>query len=255
MDWILDFFLTASPLQASAWMLLENVILFCAALLLGEVIARLFVDRRVTPVPPPVTPREIILVILCVLMNTLVTLAGWWLWRHGYLIVRRAAGWRTLVDVIVLLMAMDLGMYVTHRMAHWKPVFDVLHASHHRYDHPRPLNLFVLHPGEVLGFGSLYLAVMCLYSASWFAICIYLTLNLVFGTLGHVGVEPFPKSWTRWRIVRQIGTSTFHAEHHLRRQFNFGFYTLLWDRLFGTLDPQYQQQFESASAMRKAAGN
>ena len=42
-------------------------------------------------------------------------------------------------------------------------------------------------------------------------------LNLIFGTLGHVGVEPFPKSWARWRLLRQIGTSTFHAEHHLRR--------------------------------------
>jgi sterol desaturase/sphingolipid hydroxylase (fatty acid hydroxylase superfamily) len=74
---------------------------------------------------------------------------------------------------------------------------------------------------------------------------IYLSLNLIFGTLGHVGVEPFPKSWARWRIVRQIGTSTFHAEHHLQRQYNFGFYTLLWDRLFGTMDPRYEQQFET----------
>jgi sterol desaturase/sphingolipid hydroxylase (fatty acid hydroxylase superfamily) len=245
---ILDFFQTTPPLQAFAWMLLENAVLLFVTLLLGAAIIRLFVDRRVTPAPPPVTRHEILLATLCVLMNTVVTIAGWWLWRHGYIALGRQAGWRVLGDALVLLMAMDLGMYVTHRMAHWPPIFKLLHSAHHRYDHPRPLNLFVLHPGEVLGFGALWLGIMCLYPASWIGTCIYLTLNLLFGTIGHVGVEPFHRSWARLLFLRQIGTSTFHAEHHLRRQYNFGFYTLFWDRLFGTLDPQYQQQFESAGA-------
>jgi len=251
MDRVLNYFMTAPPLPAFGWMLLENFALFVVALVLGEIIIRLFVDRRVTPAPPALSAREVILAALTVLMNTVVTLEGWWLWRHGYIVVRRDIGWRTLLDIVVLLMAMDFAMYVSHRVAHWGPVFRILHSTHHLYDHPRPLNLFVLHPGEVLGFSSLYLVVLFFYSASLLAIVIYFTLNLIFGTLGHVGVEPFPKSWARSRILRQIGTSTFHAEHHMRRQYNFCFYTLLWDRLFRTLDPQYQQHFESAAAVKR----
>jgi sterol desaturase/sphingolipid hydroxylase (fatty acid hydroxylase superfamily) len=71
------------------------------------------------------------------------------------------------------------------------------------------------------------------------SIHVYLVLNVLFGTLGHACVEPFPKSWARWILVRQIGTSTFHAKHHLQPRTNYGLYTVIWDRLFGTLHPQY----------------
>jgi sterol desaturase/sphingolipid hydroxylase (fatty acid hydroxylase superfamily) len=36
-------------------------------------------------------------------------------------------------------------------------------------------------------------------------------------------------------FVHYISTSTFHAEHHQDADHNFGFYTLIWDRLFVTL--------------------
>lgn len=41
--------------------------------------------------------------------------------------------------------------------------------------------------------------------------------------------------WGRWWGLRHVGTSTFHAGHHQDAGHNFGFYTLVWDRLFGTL--------------------
>jgi sterol desaturase/sphingolipid hydroxylase (fatty acid hydroxylase superfamily) len=85
---------------------------------------------------------------------------------------------------------------------------------------------------------------MWLYPASWLGTCVYLTLNLAFGLVGHLGVEPFPRAWARWWLARHVGSSTFHAEHHVRQRYNFGFYTLIWDRLFGTLDPRYVADFE-----------
>jgi lathosterol oxidase len=51
-----------------------------------------------------------------------------------------------------------------------------------------------------------------------------------------------------------LGTSTFDAQHHARRETNFGFYTLLWDRLFRTLDPQYETAFASAKAVWSEVG-
>jgi lathosterol oxidase len=47
--------------------------------------------------------------------------------------------------------------------------------------------------------------------------------------------------------LRLLGTSTFHAEHHEHRQFNFGFCTLIWDKLFGTLDPEYESRENPSS--------
>ena len=39
---------------------------------------------------------------------------------------------------------------------------------------------------------------------------------------------------------------SFHAQHHAEPTHNFGFYTLLWDRLFGTLHPEYEARFKSS---------
>jgi lathosterol oxidase len=163
---------------------------------------------------------------------------GWWLWRSGFLVVRRDEGVRALLDAGVLLLMMDLGMYASHRLAHLPGIYSLLHSTHHQYARPRPLDLFVLNPLEVLGFGGLWLAVLWLYPSSWLGIVVYLSLNLAFGLIGHLGVEPFPRSWDGHRVLGLLGTSTFHAGHHRDGRGNFGFYTLIWDRLFGTLHPR-----------------
>src|SRR5947208_4799890 len=135
MNAILDYFAALPASRAIPLLLLENLVLFAVALLFGELIIRLFPARRATPPPPPVTRMEIILAATCVVMNTVVTVGGWWLWRRGIIVIRRDAGWRSLADVAVLLLAMDLGMYVTHRLAHWPPIYRRIHAPHHRFDH------------------------------------------------------------------------------------------------------------------------
>lgn len=134
-------------------------------------------------------------------------------------------------------------MYLLHRVAHFRPLFALAHGEHHRHAHPRVLTLFVLHPLETVGFGGLWLALIILYQPSWLGMTIYLALNVAFGAIGHLGVEPLPASWVRTPGLRHIATSTFHAQHHVEETFNYGFYTLLWDRLFGTLSPRYQRDF------------
>lgn len=106
-----------------------------------------------------------------------------------------------------------------------------------------PLTLFVLHPIEALGFGGLWIAVLCTHAFSLGGMLLYLAANTLFGMLGHVGGEPLPDGWARWPDARRIGTSTFHTRHHQYRTMNFGFYIAVWDRLFGTLDPAFEETF------------
>jgi lathosterol oxidase len=244
---VLDLYEAMTPWQAAGWLLAENLLVFAVALGFGHVLVAWFPRHPIGAPPDPLNSQEVWLAVSCVALNTLVTIAGWFLWRAGIINVRRDVGWRAWLDVVVLLMVMDLCMYVSHRVAHHPWIFPVVHRTHHLYDRPRPLDLFVLNPLEVLGFGGLWLVVITLNRSSWLGMVVYLVLNVVFGTMGHLGVEPMPRAWTRWRVLRSIGTSTFHAGHHHDLGVNFGFYTLFWDRLFGTLDPRYTSEFARAA--------
>lgn len=223
------------------WLLLalENLLIFALAVLGGHALIRLFAHRRVTSPAPSLTSLELALTASTLVINTSVTVLGLWLWRRGVITFREDMGWRAALDVAVLFLGMDLAMYVLHRVAHVRWLYPWLHRPHHLYTDPRPLTLFVLHPAEALGFGGLWLAVIAVYDASWLGMSVYLVLNVIFGAVGHLGVEPLPQAWMRWPLLRWLTTSTFHAGHHQHEQTNYGFYTVFWDRLFRTLAPEY----------------
>jgi sterol desaturase/sphingolipid hydroxylase (fatty acid hydroxylase superfamily) len=232
------------PLGLAALVFLaKNVLVLLLTVAVGEALRRRFAHRRVAPEPPPIERRELGLAAACAVLNSVVTFAGLLLWREGFIRFRLDFGPRVLVDLVVLVLVMDAAMYALHRVAHARLLYARLHAPHHLYEHARPLTLFVLSPVEVLGFGALWLAVCVLYEASWLGMLLYLVFNTLWGVLGHIGVEPFPDGWVRWPVVGRIATTTFHARHHLDLGHNFGFYTVLWDRLFGTLAPDYEATF------------
>nr|MDQ2732854.1 sterol desaturase family protein [Armatimonadota bacterium] len=210
----------------------------------GSILVKRYGQRPVSPPPPPLTLLEIVLAASSVLINTLITVIGLWFWRAGWVWFRDDWGMGVLQDVLVLGFSMDFLMYCLHRVAHRPWFYRIIHSTHHRFDHPRPLTLFVLHPFETFSFGGLWLVVMLLYHSSWVGMSLYLALNVAFGAIGHLGVEPFPNGWPKLPLLNLLATSTFHAEHHAEEGHNFGFYTLIWDRLFGTLSPEYQSSFE-----------
>lgn len=253
MSWAIDWLRTVPLGQATVAFLVLNVAVAALTVALGEWLMRRFTHRRVAPEAPPLQREEFVLTAACVLINTAVTLAGLLLWRMGWIRFRLDWGPRVLLDLAVLVVMMDLGMYLLHRVAHAPWLYGWLHAPHHRYDRARPLTLFVLNPLEVFGFGALWLTACVLYEASWAAMLLYLVFNTLWGVLGHIGVEPFPDGWVRWPVVRSIVTTTFHARHHLDPTHHYGFYTLLWDRLFGTLVPDYQASFARSQVVTPEA--
>ncbi|AKV01221.1 Sterol desaturase family protein [Labilithrix luteola] len=234
--------------EAAAFSFVENVVVFALALVAGHVIVARFRHRELGKAPP-LTRTEVVVALSSVVINSGVTLAGLALWRIGIVQFRTDVGVHAWLDVIVLILVMDFAMYALHRIAHVRWIFPHLHALHHCYEHVRPLTLFVLNPAEAISFGALWLVVISFYSASWLGMSVYLALNVAFGTLGHLGVEPLPSRWVNWPIARHIGTTTFHAQHHLSRDTNFGFYTLIWDRLFDTLEPGYDAHFGRTGAI------
>ncbi|HYP28135.1 MAG TPA: sterol desaturase family protein [Blastocatellia bacterium] len=236
-------------MRAASWpevffvFFVENLFIFALVIVLGSRLAARYNSRRVA-LRPDSLPRAEVAVALCnVLLNTAITVAGLILWRRGVIEFRSDAGALALTDVLILLLVMDLLMYLLHRVAHTRVLYSILHQFHHRYDRPRPLTLFALNPVENLAFGTLWLVVISVYDASWLGMSIYLALNVVFGAVGHLGVEPLPEGWAGKPVVKYIAGGSFHAQHHQDIGHNYGFYTLIWDRIFGTVRPDYEQNF------------
>jgi lathosterol oxidase len=245
MNSFLDWAFTLSAPEAVLWLAVLNVATFGLTLLAGCLVSATFGRRRIVPPARALSRQEVICTAAGIAVNTLVTVAGWFLWEEGVLEIRRDTGWRAWLDFPILVLVMDVGMYALHRVAHTRWFFPI-HRLHHEYDRPWALTLFVVHPLETLGFGMLWLVVVVLCRPSWLGLSLYMGANLAAGMLGHVGVEPFPRWWSRMPVLREVGTSTFHAQHHLDVHHNYGFYTLIWDRLLGTLFPQYDESFGTA---------
>lgn len=243
MDEVLQRFRDASWLEAAFVFLVSNFLIFATSVAACWLLGRLFAERRIFSEWEPFSIVEFSAVIVAVILNGLVSLIGWFLWRADYITLRNKPGWNVVLDVGVMLLAMDFGMYVLHRVAHHRLIYPLVHRFHHRHEMTNPYSLFMLHPLEVLGFSGLMIIFLVAYPISPPAMFTYLILNVVFGTIGHSGVEPFPPVTKTIPVLRLIGTSTFHAEHHEHKTYNFGFYTLIWDRLFRTLDPDYWDRF------------
>lgn len=239
---VLNFFARLSVGEAAFWLLIQNILQYALCLGCGQILIVMFSSRRICPEPAAIEAKEIWLSISCVFLNTVVAVIGFMMWKAGIIVIRHDINpGAVFVDVICLLILMDFLMYLTHRICHIPFIYPWVHGTHHLYDNPRPLSLFVLNPLEVFGFGFLWLAVITFYHSSWLGIVIYLLLNAVWGTLGHLGVEPMPRGWTSIPVIGRLTTSRFHAQHHQLKDKNFGFYTDFWDTLFKSISEAYRK--------------
>lgn len=226
---MLQFLSSQSPINLWLIFLAENIAVTITALFAGWLTLKLLKN----PIKAA-SWKEVRICIVTNLINTVITFAGFWLWKHHYVTFSFDANWRIAADFLVVFILMDLAMYFFHYAIHHSVVYKIIHSFHHRYQDPIPIDLFVLHPLETISFGSLWLAVISLYSFNLYAIIIYLTANVVFGIAGHLGIELLSAQTRNKAIFRYLGTSSFHHTHHLDINHNFGFYTNLWDKLFKT---------------------
>jgi sterol desaturase/sphingolipid hydroxylase (fatty acid hydroxylase superfamily) len=151
-------------------------------------------------------------------------------------------------ETLLLLVFHDAYFYWAHRFMHWGPMFRLTHAMHHRSVAPTPFATYGFHPLEAFiqyGFVPVVALVMPVSLLPLFAVGIVMT---VMNAVGHLGIEIFPRTLMRHRLGRYILTPTHHDLHHSTVQYNFGFYTNVWDRLMGTNHPNYEREFERAAS-------
>lgn len=145
--------------------------------------------------------------------------------------------WVILLESIAILMVYDFFYYVTHRfLFHGQGYFRKVHALHHQARNPTHIDGFYVHPLETFigialfmvsalvmaaGFGGVHVASMIL------AYLAFIQLNTINHT--YVDLPYFPFKTLSWITAK-------HAVHHENmHKGNYATITLLYDRLFGTL--------------------
>lgn len=231
---MLKIFWQFSWLQCVLFSLAVNIFLYLFSIGLYWFIDKTCRKEKLQLQDHPVSRSDVYLSFLTIGCNSFVMILGVFLWKHGLIILNQNQSVIVVIaEVIALLLLMDFMMYIFHYAAHIPFVYRILHGKHHEHTSTNFLSLFVLHPLEVIGFGIMMLILLMLYNFSVTAVAIYLMINLIWGTIGHLNREFFPPQLDRFFI----GTTRFHNQHHKDESKNFGFYTSLWDRIFGTYKP------------------
>lgn len=162
----------------------------------------------------------------------------------GFAILAEDRGWGVLPVVflplwargVIALFALDLAIYLQHRLFHYVPVLWRLHRMHHADVDVDVTTGTRFHPIEIaLSLGIKFLVIVLL-GAPALAVLVFeigLNANSMFNH-SNVRLAAGIERWLRWIVV----TPDMHRVHHsiLRWETdsNFGFNFPWWDRLFKT---------------------
>jgi Delta7-sterol 5-desaturase len=154
------------------------------------------------------------------------------------------------VSVLLMLALHDVYFYWMHRIVHGKRLYARVHKVHHLSHNPTPLAAFAFHPFEALTEFAIFPVVVFLIPCELSSIATWLVVMTLYNAYGHLGFELYPKNFSTHWLGRWVNTAVAHNMHHKFAKQNYGLYTLVWDRLFGTVDKRYDQYFATAKTVR-----
>jgi lathosterol oxidase len=150
----------------------------------------------------------------------------------------------------IMLVIHDTYFYWTHRLMHHPAIFKYLHLVHHKSTNPSPWAAYAFHPLEAIveaGVVVVFLFVMPIHKLH---LGLFFLFMIIYNVYGHLGFELYPKGFSRHFIGKWINTSVNHNQHHQYFKGNYGLYFLFWDRLMGTIRPDYETFFEEVKSKK-----
>ena len=219
--------------------LAADATLVAVALVATRLVGRTFWSRRTIQLGVRTwrdVRREIILMVATVCAGCLVGIGTNYLVVSG--ITRATFGWPTALEfslqLISYFIAFDFYLYWVHRLLHKPLLFRWVHHWHHCSRIPSPLTAFATHPVEA-GANALFIPLAFSTVPINVIVVLWVTLQVQLHTVVlHCGREPFPHWWIFAWPMKWFATPLFHDAHHSSVAGNYGFYTTVWDSLFGT---------------------
>jgi sterol desaturase/sphingolipid hydroxylase (fatty acid hydroxylase superfamily) len=180
----------------------------------------------------------------------LMGVAVFFLYRAGLLKVYfdvNEYGWFYAVAIVpALLVLHDAYFFWSHYLMHTPWLRKLTrHDVHHRFRNISPWAAFSVHPGE--GFVEVLIRPLVLMTIPLhpYSIAAFAFITFMLNIIGHSGYEFFPRNYPTSPLTRFGSCASFHFLHHKNGNYNYGLFLSYWDRLMGTLHPEYEKLFES----------
>ena len=152
----------------------------------------------------------------------------------------------------IMLLLHDTYFYWMHRLMHRPKLFKPVHLVHHKSTNPSPWAAFAFHPLEaILEFGIIFLLIFII-PVHRNAFILFLISMTAYNVYGHLGYELYPKNFQRHWLGKWINTSVNHNMHHKYFKGNYGLYFTFWDRIMGTLHPNYDNFYDQVQKRKSS---
>lgn len=137
------------------------------------------------------------------------------------------------LQVLLAVVAADLGFYLVHRLFHQSRWLWRIHAIHHSAEHLHAMSAGRNHPVNALLIYIAQIAPLALLGCPDDVMALVTVMIAVNGWLQHADVD-FPLS----ALDRWVATASVHRLHHCAEpgsdQQHFSSNLVIWDRVFGT---------------------
>jgi len=150
----------------------------------------------------------------------------------------------------LMLLMHDAYFYAMHRLMHHPILYKYVHRVHHLSTNPSPWTAYAFHPLEAIIEAGIIPIIAFTLPVNPPALGLFLLFQFFFNVYGHLGFELLPSKFHKSSIGKWISTGTAHNQHHQHFHGNYGLYTLIWDRLFGTLRKDYDKKYEEVTSKK-----
>lgn len=208
-----------NPILFWGLLLSANVLMYLTTIIISRLWSSFYQHKG-----SAIKKRDIILSVIVVFVNIIIATPGYLLFLHSKITFGDA---HFLRDFFILFFLIDFTMYLLHFVAHYIWPFNLLHKEHHLIEDFNAISLYIMNPLEALFFGIILTIFPLLLTLNFYSFLLIIFINWLLGVIAHLNTSSNKKSLF-------FGNNIFHKQHHEYSACNYGFFTVIWDRVFGT---------------------
>lgn len=152
--------------------------------------------------------------------------------------------WKILIDFFIILIAYDAYFYWTHRAMHHKWLFKSFHLEHHLSRIPTSFSAMRMSIPEAFVQPTFFIVWAYFMPGNAVAFALAVVYTIITSFMGHSGFEWFAFNKSKFPLFGLLANVAHHDAHHggvFNK--NFAIHFTWWDRLMGTHNHYYEDNF------------